>query len=188
MKGEILLKVQYKKTEVSFYKVTQVGHMMFFGDLENIFFYDDLSDFFIKISPENFAVFFDHNKFVPSQKEINAITHYIIHEPEIRSKDIIEFSVESEVNRSDEANTLFRNNSLATKIISACMNHFGKNFLQEMFDLLLKEVQNYNTDMEVDPSKLNDDEEKSKKNIEILISVVKNVIKFIINNYEKLPL
>ena len=63
--------------------------MNFLIDLKGKYFYEDLHQLFIDIPPLYFSLLFDHEKFVPTSKEIESITQYMINVPELKSKDII---------------------------------------------------------------------------------------------------
>jgi hypothetical protein len=162
--------------------------------LKGTYFLEPLSEFLIKIPPEAFVTIFDHKEHVPSSSEIEAISHYMINIPEIQSKKIIEISVVSEVN-SNEVSTLFRRNSLATKIIGKlktqiegkCMDLFGHSYLKYILTDLINTLESENIKYELDPSKTDEDSESLKKNMTKILEYSETLLSKIIISNDKLP-
>ncbi|XP_070572256.1 neurofibromin-like [Ptychodera flava] len=89
------------------------------------------------------------------------------------------FSKEVEV--ADCMQTLFRGNSLASKIMAFCFKVYGTNYLHAMLEPLVKEMltpEKQNTNFEVDPTRLEqgDDVEENRKNLIILTQKFFNTI------------
>jgi neurofibromin 1 len=73
-----------------------------------------------------------------------------------------------EVEVSDCMQTLFRGNSLGSKIMAFCFKIYGANYLQTLLEPLIKPLfDEANTNFEVDPARLEqaDDIEVNRKNL-----------------------
>ncbi|XP_052834126.1 neurofibromin isoform X3 [Octopus bimaculoides] len=91
------------------------------------------------------------------------------------------FSKEVEI--ADCMQTLFRGNSLASKIMAYCFRFYGQNYLRSLLNPLIQdmmdiEIQNPNLSYEIDPSRLESTEniEENKKNLMIITQKVFNAI------------
>ncbi|XP_058445954.1 neurofibromin-like, partial [Malaya genurostris] len=87
-----------------------------------------------------------------------------------------------EVEVSDCMQTLFRGNSLGSKIMAFCFKIYGANYLQGLLEPLIRPV----TSFEVDPARLetNEDIEVNRKN---LIALTQKVFDAIVNSADRFP-
>eukprot|EP01095_Lingulamoeba_sp_RSL-Kostka_P005233 TRINITY_DN16570_c0_g1_i1.p1 TRINITY_DN16570_c0_g1~~TRINITY_DN16570_c0_g1_i1.p1 ORF type:complete len:502 (+),score=212.24 TRINITY_DN16570_c0_g1_i1:140-1507(+) len=83
--------------------------------------------------------------------------------------DALEKLIEKEVKNSLHESTLFRSNSIAPKYISEYSQYIGKDYLCSIIRPLINEIQNSPDSLEVDPNRLNGDEELAKSNCKKLI-------------------
>jgi hypothetical protein len=98
--GQLLLKFQLLQTER--------GKMYKLNDYLEVDFYDPLKDvrkvkflktkYFTSIPSDVFCALFDHNKFVPNETEIAAITTVLI-DTEIKTTKVLQFIIKEEVNQ-----------------------------------------------------------------------------------------
>lgn len=91
-----------------------------------------------------------------------------------------------EVEVSDCMQTLFRGNSLGSKIMAYCFKIYGAGYLQELLKPLIVPLLDKQINYEVDPSRLTskDDLEPNRKN---LIALTEKVFDAIVNSAEKFP-
>lgn len=92
-----------------------------------------------------------------------------------------------EVEVSDCMQTLFRGNSLGSKIMAFCFKIYGASYLRELLEpQILPLLHEPNINFEVDPARLepNDDLEANRKN---LISLTKKVFDAIVNSADCFP-
>ncbi|XP_031626332.1 neurofibromin isoform X2 [Contarinia nasturtii] len=92
-----------------------------------------------------------------------------------------------EVEVSDCMQTLFRGNSLGSKIMAYCFKIYGTTYLQDLLKPLIEPLlQLKNIDYEVDPSRLcnKDDLEKNRKS---LIALTEKTFDAIVNSADKFP-
>lgn len=99
------------------------------------------------------------------------------------------FSKEVEI--ADCMQTLFRGNSLASKIMAYCFRFYGQNYLRELLNPLIREMmdmerQNPNLSYEIDPSRLepNENIEENKKD---LINITQKVFNAIVGSASRFP-
>lgn len=62
------------------------------------------------------------------------------------------------MSKTESANTLFRRNSMATKVQAAYAKLIGNQYLKETFAFLLNDLLAQNLSFELDPQKLGKDE------------------------------
>lgn len=149
-------------------------------------FYDDFEEDIAKLTPYTFATIFDHARCVPSGREVDAIVHTMIRVPEIKTKEIIEFVVETEVTQSETPTTLFRRNSLATKMIGSVLAVYGKKYLINLLSKFIQEMNKENKNLEVDPSKTK--EEDAAKNMVEIIKLSSELIERIVKSVDDIPI
>ncbi|XP_055375510.1 neurofibromin [Condylostylus longicornis] len=92
-----------------------------------------------------------------------------------------------EVEVSDCMQTLFRGNSLGSKIMAFCFKIYGSNYLQQLLEPLIRPLlDDTTTCFEVDPARLepNDDIEQNRKN---LIALTQRTFDAIVNSADKFP-
>src|SRR5690606_25832891 len=116
VQGHILLKLHFSASDK--------GKMHKLKDLIDIYFYDPLAEFLESLSEDLFCLFFDHRSIVPTEKEIKAIVRVILYTPGIPTTKILEYILTEEVKYNDHAETLFRRNSLASKLVTAFLHTF----------------------------------------------------------------
>lgn len=94
-----------------------------------------------------------------------------------------------EVELSDSMQTLFRGNSLASKIMAFCVKIYGNGYLRDLFEpLIIELIKNEKgfCSFEVDPARLEkgEDIEKNRKN---LINLTQKVFDKIVNSLKEFP-
>lgn len=67
-------------------------------------------------------------------------------------------AISAEVQRTDSANTLFRRNSMATKLLAAHCKLIGTPYLQNCLGPSIKNIIQKNLNLEIDPSRLSEDD------------------------------
>jgi hypothetical protein len=152
----------------------------------SIDFYDDFEQALQELPPQFFAAVFDHCQCIPTGREIDAIVHTMIRVPEIKAKEIITFVVETEVSQCDTPTTLFRRNSLATKMIGAVLGVYGRKFLYNLLARFIHGINKDNKSLEVDPTKVKPEE--AEKNMAEVCKMTSEVIDMIIGSVEDIPI
>lgn len=92
-----------------------------------------------------------------------------------------------EVEVSDCMQTLFRGNSLGSKIMAFCFKIYGASYLQALLEPLIRPlIDEPNTNFEVDPARLeaSDDIDVNRKN---LIALTQKVFDVIVNSADRFP-
>jgi neurofibromin 1 len=91
-----------------------------------------------------------------------------------------------EVEVSDCMQTLFRGNSLGSKIMAFCFKIYGQQYLQALLEPLIKPLLDEHNSYEVDPARLesNEDIDVNRKN---LIALTEKVFEAIVNSADKFP-
>jgi hypothetical protein len=107
--------------------------------------------------------------------------------PEIKTKEIIEFVVQTEVKQSETPGTLFRRNSLATKMIGAVLATYGRKFLKQLLEEFIINLNKENEPLEVDPNKVKSPEE-AEKNMKKLQSIIEGLIEKLISSVNDIPM
>jgi hypothetical protein len=177
--GDILLK--------ALFCLSDRGKMQLLQDKLQVTFYQDLEDFFKSLAPETYALLFDHYKCVPSGREIEAIVHILITCPELNAKTVIKFVVDTEVSQAEGVATLFRRNSLATKMIGGCMTTYGQKYLKELLGPFIDKMIKEKISLEVDPSRTGS-EEIAAQNMKVLNDVLADLIERILSALDKIPI
>lgn len=175
--GQILVKYQFYATDLG--KMHKLSEQV---DLAKI--YEDFKDFFFKLDPGHIALLFDHNKFVPSPEEIQALTSIIIDNSEIKTTSFLKFVISGEVKSCLSTATLFRRNSLASKMVTSCMIKFGKEYLIKHISSIVSKVIKENECCEVDPGKFEGDVEKNMKKI---LDIAEEILNAILGSLDDLP-
>jgi len=176
--SQICLKTQY------FFSEKGIRYKL--NELIDLAFYEDFESFFISLKPSTFCLIFDNNKCIPNPQEVNAISTIIINTPGIKPTNVLKFVVEGEVNSNSSTATLFRRNTLASKLMTSCLNRFGKTYLQGILKPIIMNICDKNLFLEVDPDKLKDSDEISK-NAERLIEVTEELVNVILKSVNSLP-
>src|SRR5947207_9137702 len=88
---------------------------------------------------------------------------------------------------TDEANLLFRRNSLLTKAFDAHMRRLGTEYLQETIGDRLRDIAESNPDCEVDPSKVRS-QNNLDRNWRNLIALTSSIWKAISDSSSRCPL
>ncbi|GAB0093775.1 neurofibromin [Sergentomyia squamirostris] len=91
-----------------------------------------------------------------------------------------------EVEVSDCMQTLFRGNSLGSKIMAFCFKIYGSSYLQSLLEPLIRPLDEYSASFEVDPARLEpaEDIEQNRRN---LIALTQKVFDAIINSADRFP-
>ena len=101
-----------------------------------------------------------------------------IFEANDKAIDLLKASILTEVNKTESANTLFRLNSMATKLLSAYCKLIGKDYLQiSVGNQIKNQIQNPKS-CELDPSRLKENEnlkENEKNLLEIAQSFLEDI-------------
>jgi hypothetical protein len=121
------------------------------------------------------------------KNKVDAIVHTMVRIPEIKTKEIIEFVVQTEVKQSETPGTLFRRNSLATKMIGAVLATYGRKFLKQLLEEFIINLNKENEPLEVDPNKVKSPEE-AEKNMLKLQSIIEGLIEKLINSVNDIPM
>ena len=100
--------------------------------------------------------------------------------------ELIRIAVTTDVQSCNDVNTLFRGNSVASKVMSKYSRIVGTNYLTETLTPVFKLLTTSNS-FEIDPSKM-DDNEDSKKNLDNLTDYAQLFFDAVINSFEKIPL
>jgi hypothetical protein len=186
--GHILLKLQYS--------VSDKGKMHKLKEMIDIDHYDALqqvrssniltSKFFIEQTVQNFCLLFDNNKLVPNQREINSITNLILGTEEIPTSKILKFIITAEVNNNERYATLFRRNSLASKLTSSCMNRFGQEYLKGLLEAFIYNLSLKDQCLEVDPHKAGP-KDNVEENMRIILELCEGLVDKICKSVKDLP-
>jgi len=163
------------------------GKQQLLQDKIQVTFYQDFEDFFKTLKPETYALLFDHYKCVPSTREIDSIVYILITCPELNAKSVIKFVVDTEVNQAEGVATLFRRNSLATKMIGACLTTYGQKFLKALLSEFIDKLNKENANLEVDPGKTGS-EEIASKNMTTLNEILSELIEKILATVDQIPI
>ncbi|EDV22626.1 uncharacterized protein TRIADDRAFT_59057 [Trichoplax adhaerens] len=94
-----------------------------------------------------------------------------------------------EVTSSDDVNTLFRGNTVASKMMTFCCNTFGKEYLVSIIDKVLDYIcssDRVDHSYEVDPTRINGEENVETNSVN-LINLAKNVLNIILSSAHMLP-
>eukprot|EP01080_Neovahlkampfia_damariscottae_P007477 gene7477-11801_t len=174
--GQILLKFQLLYSER--------GTMYKLNDYLEVDHYDAMKDYFISIPSDIFCALFDHNKLVPNESEIQALTTILI-DTEIKTTKVLQFIIKEEVNSCFSSTTLFRRNSLASKLITSCMKRFGNNYLEKILKGIIIDIITKNENLEVDP--MRDESANIEENMDKLIKIVDTILNSIFESVELLP-
>ena len=110
-----------------------------------------------------------------------------IFEANDKALDLLKYSIRKEVLKTEKENTLFRLNSMATKLLSAYCKLIGKDYLQISVGPQIKQFIQNPKPCELDPSKLNgsEDIQQNQKN---LIDITKNFLKDIQSSISSCPI
>lgn len=102
---------------------------------------------------------------------------------------IIKLGITVEVEKTKDAGTLFRGNTMATKLMTAFTRMYGRSYitstLKPVLDILLKDVENGKR-YEIDPSKAPN--ENLKENLENLKSITLKFFDSIVNSIDQCPI
>ena len=100
--------------------------------------------------------------------------------------ELIKFITEKEVAATDSENTLFRRNSMATKLLAAYSKLIGKDYLKAAVAPEIKELIKNTPNFEIDPALLSPDEdlEQNQSNV---IKICESFLKYFSNTIEKCP-
>ncbi|KAJ6245600.1 ras gtpase-activating protein [Anaeramoeba flamelloides] len=125
-------------------------------------------------------------KFGKNDTVIEAI--WTIFETKKISFEILKFSIMNEINETELAETLFRRNSMATKLLNVIGNFFGTEYLINILKEPIKKILEDCEDLEVDQKKIKDPNHDISFNREKLKKKTKNFFDVIFNSLEQVPL
>ncbi|KAJ6228171.1 ras gtpase-activating protein [Anaeramoeba flamelloides] len=125
-------------------------------------------------------------KFGKNDTVIEAI--WTIFESKKISFEVLKFSIMNEINETELAETLFRRNSMATKLLNVIGNFFGTEYLINTLKEPITKILEDCEDLEVDQKKIKDPNHDISINIEKLKKKTKNFFDVIFNSLEHVPL
>jgi hypothetical protein len=186
IEGSIMLKIQYSASDR--------GKMNLLQELIPDKFYDKLYQvlLFGELSPLSFVLLFDNDGLIPNTAEIDSLLKLIISsesESGINRNRVLEILVNSEVKASmSNIGTLFRRNSLCSKILTSYLNYYGNRYLIGRFQSFIQQLDEEDLELEVDPHKVSPDQKvDTKKNMSILLKKTEELIKKILETPNELP-
>ncbi|KAJ3437774.1 neurofibromin [Anaeramoeba flamelloides] len=100
---------------------------------------------------------------------------------------ILQYLIEEQVNLTSEETTLFRGNSLATKMLSFFSNSIAKEFLKRSISGVVVEIINCNKSFEISERKLNEND-NLQENKKTLLHFAEKMINSIYNSDQYCPL
>jgi hypothetical protein len=90
---------------------------------------------------------------VPSSEEIDSITTLILSSEEIKTTDVLNFCLASEVKQTLTSQTLFRRNSISSKLIVSCLNRFGSKYIKDILEEYIIDIVKNDEVLEIDPDR-----------------------------------
>ncbi|KAJ3426719.1 ras gtpase-activating protein [Anaeramoeba flamelloides] len=124
-------------------------------------------------------------KFGKNDTVIEAL--WTIFESKKISFEIVKFSIMNEVNETELAETLFRRNSMATKLLNVICNFFGNEYLINILKDPIAKLLEDSEDLEIDPKKISDLNGDISKNLEKLKKKTNNFFDAIFKSVEQVP-
>ena len=105
-----------------------------------------------------------------------------------RVLDLINYFVDQEVQATTYVNTLFRENSMASKMMTSYARVAGAQYLRQAFAMLIKHAMASNLQLEIDPSKLGGDKTLAANNLKQLLSLARRFLTTVVDTVAQLPL
>jgi len=153
------------------------------GDVHVHFKYIPFKNFINTLSCDNHVIIRHLSRQLITDEFTKALMYYIGNYGFLVTtiKDIIQQEIETTIDQ----NTLFRTDSLATKLTILTFKTIGSNYLRETLQPLILNIQQNNIYLEIDPTKV--DEAQSIENIDKLRDMVNKFLDAIYNSLELVP-
>jgi hypothetical protein len=182
--GAIMLKIQYSASDR--------GKMNLLKEITSIEKYNPLHKALTDLSTRSFLTLFDHNSLIPSTTEIESLLKVIISSETngVNRNDVLKLLIDTEVQASaSSVGTLFRRNSLASKVLTAYLNYYGNRYLISRLQNFVQQLDDADEDLEVDPHRVNPESGKvdTKKNMKIILKKLEELLKFILDAPNEVP-
>lgn len=184
IQGSIMLKLQYSASDR--------GRMNLLQELVSDKHYEKLSYALSQLSTRSFVTMFDHNNLIPSTTEIDSLLKFIVSSEttSVNRNTVLKLLVNSEVKASaSSVGTLFRRNSLCSKILTSFLNYYGDRYLHGRLQSFVQTLNEEDLDLEVDPHRVNPDTQKvdTKKNMKLILKKTEQLIKEILEAPNEVP-
>jgi uncharacterized protein YaaW (UPF0174 family) len=89
------------------------------------------------------------------------------------------------VNACFSSTTLFRRNSLASKLVTSCMKRFGQKYLETLLKEMIQKIVKEDENLEVDP--MRDPNVNVEENMKILIKMADTLLERLFSTVDYLP-
>lgn len=160
---------------------SQTGTMKYLMELTNVQYYKELINFLTKLNSQEWVYLFDNNKTSIEEKIWKSI---IYSNPNIY--DMLEKLIEIEVNQCQSATTLFRANSMATKLLNSFTKMVGNDYLSNILDFHIKKIMSDDLYLEVDPTKAKENT-KCDENMKIILHLSNLILESIFDSIKIFP-
>jgi len=183
--GSVMLKLQYTASDR--------GRMNLLQELIPENHYAPLVNSFGNLSTRNFVVMFDNDTLIPNAAEIESLLKLVINSETntLNRNSVMKLLVDSEVRASaSNVGTLFRRNSLCSKLLTSYMNYYGQRYLQARLQTFVQTLNDEDEELEVDPHRINPNSDQKvdvKKNMKIVLKKTEQLIKEITDLPNEVP-